>query len=106
MLDIALSHEGYVVHTASDSDGAVKTARRITHELGNQLSPVLGYAEILADALEGEQADFAERIMQAVLESSHTLGRLHRIIRFEQTEFGGEVMLDLDAAIVEGPEST
>ncbi|HEY3110104.1 MAG TPA: hypothetical protein VGL23_15175, partial [Chloroflexota bacterium] len=84
-------------------DGAVKTARRISHELGNQLAPVLGYGEILANQLEGEEADFAGRIVEAALEAANTLGRLQRIIRFEQTEFGGEVMLDLDAATTERP---
>jgi DNA-binding response OmpR family regulator len=33
MLDIALSHEGYVVHTASDSEGAVKTAEAVRPDL-------------------------------------------------------------------------
>ena len=33
MLDIALSHEGYVVHTASDSEGAVKTADAVRPDL-------------------------------------------------------------------------
>jgi PAS domain-containing protein len=87
-------------------DGAVKTARRISHELGNQLAPVLGYAELLAGTLEGEEAEFAGRIVDAAVASANTLSRLQRIIRFEQTEFGGEVMLDLDAAIVERPDST
>jgi PAS domain-containing protein len=84
-------------------EGAVKTARRISHELGNQLAPVLGYAEILANQLKGEEAEFAGRIVDAALEAASTLGRLQRIIRFEQTEFGGEVMLDLDAATTERP---
>jgi hypothetical protein len=79
-------------------DGAVKTARLVGHQLGNQLAPVAGYAEVLCDLAAPEQAELADRINRAALRAGDTLSRLQRIIRFEEVEICGQTMLDLDAA--------
>jgi nitrogen-specific signal transduction histidine kinase len=79
-------------------DGAIKTARLVAHQLNNQLSPVRGYSELLADMLTGEPRSFAQRIARAADASSATVARLQRIIKFEETDAGGYTMLDLDAA--------
>lgn len=79
-------------------DGAVKTARRVAHELNNQLTPVAGYGEIVAQMAEGEMAELVGRMAQAARAAGETLHQLQRIIRFEEVEFGGAVMLDLDRA--------
>jgi PAS domain S-box-containing protein len=79
-------------------DGAVKTARRAAHELNNSLSPLVGYGEMLARSLTGEDADLAGRMYQSALRAADLLNQLQRVIRFQQTEFGGQTMLDLDAA--------
>ena len=79
-------------------DGAVKTARRITHELSNQLALVAGYGEILAGMADGPVAGMADRVHNAAMKAGSTLELLQRIIRFEESEFGGQVMLDLERA--------
>lgn len=79
-------------------DGAIKTVRRVAHELGNQLAPVAGYSELLVTMVDGEAADLAARVSRSALGAAATLQRLQSIIRFEESEFGGQVMLDLDAA--------
>jgi transcriptional regulator with GAF, ATPase, and Fis domain len=83
---------------AARLDGAIKTARLVAHELNNQLAPVRGYSEVLAEMLEGEPAVLAERIMHAAEASAATVARLQRIIRFEETEMAGFRMLNLEAA--------
>jgi signal transduction histidine kinase len=90
-----------LVATAADAarlDGAIKAARLVAHELNNQLSPIRGYSEVLAEMLEGEPATLAERILRGAEASASTVARLQRIIRFEETETAGFRMLDLDAA--------
>ncbi|HEY3108898.1 MAG TPA: GAF domain-containing protein [Chloroflexota bacterium] len=90
-----------LVASAADAarlDGAIKTARVVAHELNNQLSPIRGYSEVLAEMLEGEPATLAERILRGAEASASTVARLQRIIRFEETETAGFPMLDLDAA--------
>jgi PAS domain-containing protein len=80
-------------------DGAVKTARRAAHELSNQLALVAGYGEILRTmANDGPFEAMAGRVHQAAMTAGATLERLQSIIRFEESEFGGQVMLDLERA--------
>jgi PAS domain-containing protein len=79
-------------------DGAIKTARLVAHQLNNQLSPVRGYSELILDMTDGDARTFASRILRAADNASATVGRLQRIIRFEETDAGGYTMLDLDAA--------
>ena len=80
-------------------DGAVRTARRVTHELRNVLSPVAGYGELLAARTEGDAAAMADRLKRSALEAGRFLSRLDRITRYREVRFGGEVMLDLDASV-------
>jgi PAS domain S-box-containing protein len=79
-------------------DGAIKTARLVAHQLNNQLSPVRGYSELIVDITDGDARTFAQRILRAADNATDTVGRLQRIIRFEETDAGGYTMLDLDAA--------
>lgn len=79
-------------------EASVRTARRVTHELRNLLSPVAGYAELLGRRVEGEDALLAERVKTSALRSAEFLARLDQIVRYREVEFGGETMLDLDAA--------
>jgi signal transduction histidine kinase len=79
-------------------DAAQKTARRVTHELRNVLSPVAGYSELLANRSRGEDAALANRLKGSALLAADFLARLDEIVRYCETEFGGETMLDLDGA--------
>jgi PAS domain-containing protein len=79
-------------------DGAVKTARRAAHELSNQLALVAGYGELLDGLADGAFAEMASRVHAAAMKAGATLERLQQIIRFEESEFGGQVMLDLERA--------
>jgi hypothetical protein len=79
-------------------EGAVKTARRAAHELSNQLALVAGYGELLNGLASGPLADMAERVSSAAMVAGAKLEQLQQIIRFEETEFGGQVMLDLERA--------
>jgi PAS fold len=82
-------------------EGAVKTARRVAHELNNQLALAVGYGELLTTMLgQGgdEPAWLAGKMHLGAVQAARTVSRLGRIIRFEESEFGGQVMLDLDRA--------
>jgi signal transduction histidine kinase len=78
--------------------GALRTARRVTHELRNVLSPVAGYGELLARRLPDEDAVLADRLKNSALRAADFLSRLDRIVRYREVDFGGETMLDLDEA--------
>ncbi len=83
-------------------DGAFKTARRVTHELGNALVPARGYSELLQLAAPEEAAAYVGEITASIDRAARILDQIGRIVRFEQVEFGGEVMLDLEAAASPG----
>ncbi len=89
------------ISEAARLDGAVKTARRVSHELNNRLSLVVGYGELLTTLVEGPASELAERIQTGAMRAGETLHLLQRIIRFEEVEFGGQVMLDLMASTSE-----
>lgn len=74
------------------------TAKRVTHELRNALSPVAGYGELLARRVPGADALLADRVKLSALRCAEFLNRLDRIDRYCEAEFGGEIMLDLDAS--------
>jgi signal transduction histidine kinase len=78
--------------------GTLHTARRVTHELRNMLSPVAGYGELLARRIPDEDAILAERLKNSALRAADFLSLLDRIVRYREVDFGGETMLDLDAA--------
>jgi GAF domain-containing protein len=97
--DISELYDGITEHARLE--GAVKTARRVTHELNNQLALAVGYGELLTTMLaEGgdEPAWLAGKMHLGAVQAARTVSRLGRIIRFEESEFGGQVMLDLDRA--------
>lgn len=79
-------------------EAARGTARRVTHELRNALSPVAGYGELLARRVGKDEKMLADRVKTSALRAAEFLARLDRIDRYCETVFGGEVMLDLDAA--------
>ena len=80
-------------------DGAVKTARLITHELNNKLTAVTANADLLLSDVEGDARMFAEEIMRGAEDAAHIVARLNQIVRFEETDLGlGEPVLDLEAA--------
>jgi PAS domain-containing protein len=79
-------------------DGAIKTARRVGHELSNELALVAGYGELLASVTSGAPGELAQRLHAGAMRAAATLERLQSIIRFEEIEFGGQVMLDLAAS--------
>jgi len=57
-------------------DGAIKTVRRVAHELGNQLAPVAGYGELLVTMVDGEAVDLTGRVSRSALGAAATLQRL------------------------------
>jgi GAF domain-containing protein len=97
--DITEMYDGIIEHARLE--GAVKTARRVTHELNNQLALAVGYGELLNDMLANageEPLLLASKMHLGAVQAARTVNRLGRIIRFEESEFGGQVMLDLDRA--------
>jgi GAF domain-containing protein len=99
---VIVAHDVTALHGAIAArerlDGAVKTARRVAHELNNQLAPVRGYGELLAQSLEGEPRDLAARVVRGAEAAAATIARLQRIVRFEETVSAGQPMLDLAAS--------
>ena len=83
--------------------GTLRTARRVTHELRNLLSPVAGYGELLARRMPNEDAVLADRLKNSALRAADFLSRLDRIARYREVDFGGETMLDLDEATAPRP---
>lgn len=81
-------------------DGAIKTARRVMHELNNQLAVVVGYGELLVrrDGAGDPPEGLIEKMCLGAGQAAAIVTQLGDIIRFEEAEFGGQVMLDLAAA--------
>jgi PAS domain-containing protein len=80
-------------------DGAIKTARRVAHELNNALTFLAGYGELLPGLVPpGDAAEMANEMAQAATEAGQIVLRLQRIVRFEETESPVGPMLDLEAA--------
>jgi hypothetical protein len=67
-------------------------------ELGNALAPACGYTDLLPAVGPQQAAAYAERIGRSLDHAAEILTRLAGIVRFEEAEFGGVAMLDLDAA--------
>jgi PAS domain S-box-containing protein len=83
-------------------DGAVKTARLITHELNNKLTAVVANADLLLGLLDGEAIQFAEEIVQGAEDAAGIVARLNQIVRVEEADVGlGVPVLDLDASTQE-----
>jgi PAS domain-containing protein len=94
--DITDLHD--VIATRARLDGAVKTARRVAHELNNQLSCIGVYSHLLADSVDGEAGEFVEEVVKSADEAAAIVARLQKLMRFEETEVAGLSMLDLTAA--------
>ena len=83
-------------------DGAVKTARLITHELNNKLTAVVANADLLLGMLDGESLQFAEEIVRGAEEAAAIVTRLNQIVRVEEADLGlGVPVLDLEASTQE-----
>jgi nitrogen-specific signal transduction histidine kinase len=71
-------------------EGALLVARTVAHELNNALSPVMGYAEMLAThpSVAGDRAaqGYANAILKGAEEVAQIVQRLQRIARLEQVE--------------------
>jgi len=79
-------------------DGAVKTARTVVDRLGNQLAVLVANADLLTEMVGGDARDRAAGLVRGGHRAAKTLAMLERLVRFEETVKGDEVMLDLDAA--------
>jgi PAS domain S-box-containing protein len=83
-------------------DGAVKTARLITHELNNKLTAVVANADLLLAMLDGDAMQFAQEILQGAEEAAAIVARLNQIVRVEEVDLGlGVPVLDLEASTEE-----
>jgi PAS domain S-box-containing protein len=87
-------------------DGALLVARTVAHELNNALSPVMGYAELLADrpAVEGDAVarEYARAIVASAAQAAETVLRLQRISRLEEMDSPlgpDKPILDLERSI-------
>ena len=84
-------------------DGALLVARTAAHQLNNALSPIVGYAELLA-MLPSVRNDPTARSYAALIAESATgaaqlVQRLQRIVRLEETPSPlgpDKPLLDLD----------
>jgi signal transduction histidine kinase len=83
-------------------DGALLVARTVAHELNNTLGPVIGYAELLAEAPAVARDPKLARSLKAIYDSAvhagETVRRLQRIIRLEEAPSilgAGQPVLDL-----------
>lgn len=79
--------------------GAVATARRVAHELNDQLQLLISYSELLPTMGREEARETASRIADAALAAGQVVHRLQRIVRFRETDLSvGLPALDLEAA--------
>ena len=71
-------------------DGALLVARTAAHELNNALSPVLGFAELLATrpaaAADPMVAQYVRHISEAAAQAADIVRRLQNITRLEEDE--------------------
>lgn len=89
-------------------DGALLVARTAAHEINNALSPVAGFAELLAVATEGgdrtKQRAYAQLIMEAAHDAAAKVRLLQRISHLEEFESAlgpGLTLLDLERSAAE-----
>jgi signal transduction histidine kinase len=76
-------------------------ARTVAHELNNTLSPVVGYADLLAlhPAVRDDPValGYAHHIAEAAQQAAETIARLQRIVRLEYAPTGdGSLPITLD----------
>ena len=69
-------------------DGALLIARTVAHQLNNALSPIVGFAELLAAdtrvASDPRLSAFVEHIREAARDAAEKVERLQRIVRLEE----------------------
>jgi len=78
-------------------DATLKTLRRVSHEIGNAVSPVRAWSELLPEVDPEETPILAQHISDAADRVAGVLDRFRNVTRYAETELGGTVMLDLDA---------
>ena len=83
-------------------DGALLVARTVAHQLNNSLSPIVGFAELLAAdtrvASDPRLSAFVRCIQEAARDAGTKVARLQRIVRLEEIEAApgsGVSVLDL-----------
>jgi K+-sensing histidine kinase KdpD len=83
---------------AARLDGAIKTAQAAAHELSQPLAVVVGYAELIQDCAEPEDARrYAVLVNRAALDAAARLDKFRNVLRFVELRFGDlEPILDLD----------
>jgi DNA-binding response OmpR family regulator len=90
------------VHALEESarlQGVLLASATVEHNLGNQLSLTMGYAELLQgdDRLPPDLRAYAERCVGGVESAVETLDKLRHIRRVEESkQRGGSPILDLD----------
>lgn len=81
--------------------GVLLAARTLEHELNNQLSLTVGYAELLANSslLPPPLRPQAEEALRGARGAARTLARLHTVTRLQEVNLGGPggAVLDLGA---------
>jgi DNA-binding response OmpR family regulator len=87
-----------VAARAQRVEGALLTAGAVEHYLGNQLSLLVGYVELIARsaALPGELRPMALEALDGGRQARQTLEKLRRIVRLEESDLGGPAFLDLE----------
>jgi GAF domain-containing protein len=70
-------------------DGALLVARTVAHDINNALSPITGFADLLAMrpsvAADAQAAQYAARVAEAAESVADKVHRLQQIIRLEET---------------------
>ena len=71
-------------------DGALLVARTVAHQLNDALSPIVGFAELLASdpriASDARLAAFVRCIRDAAHDAAAKVARLQQIVRLEEME--------------------
>jgi GAF domain-containing protein len=102
-LDVTDLHDA--ITERAQLDGAIKTIRRVAHDLGNTLALVVGYGEILPRSADPETAHILAAMTDGAIRAAEKLAQLQRIGRFAETDMGGGPMLDLEAATKPRPST-
>jgi GAF domain-containing protein len=95
--DVTALHDA--IAERAQLDGAIKTVRRVAHDLGNTLSLVVGYGDMLPPTADREVAEITSAMVGGAARAGALLDQLQRIARFAETDRGGGPMLDLEAAV-------
>lgn len=96
-----LSKEGELRREAEERarfEGAVMTARAISHEIGQPLTAILGLITMARSGLALDNSDLA-LLEQETLRSREIIAKLRSVVRFETKAYVDQTdMLDLDAS--------